>query len=123
MSGAGEKLFDEEKILPDTDYAIKSTEGFVNFNTVYGKIRLTQSTIVYFDHFVALGYGNVSLGNGEAQMYTADTGFSFWLGKKMSLRTGLKNEFYQQQKINGPENVHNAMGYLEFGYLFGGTKI
>jgi hypothetical protein len=56
-------------------------------------------------------------------MYTADTGFSFWLGKKMSLRTGLKNEFYQQQKINGPENVHNAMGYLEFGYLFGGTKI
>ncbi len=123
LSGAGEKLFDEQKILPDADFAIKSSEGFVNYNTVYGKLRLTKSTIVYFDHYVSLGYGTVALGNGEAQTYIGDTGLAFWIGKHASLRTGLRNEFYRQKKLNGPENVHNGMGYIEFGYLFGGTKI
>ena len=124
LSGAGEKLFDQQKLLPDTDFAVKSSEGYLNFNTVYGKLRLTQSTIVYFDHYVALGYGHIALGNGETKMYTADTGLAFWLGKKASLRAGLKNELYRHKKVNGRENVHNVMGYLEFGFLFGGgTRI
>ncbi len=119
LSDAGEKLFNDQRLLPDTDYAIKSTDAFVNYNTVYGKIRLGEKRVLYFDHYVSLGYGNVALGNGEATMYTADTGFSFWFGKNFSTRFGLKNELYYQQKINGKESVHNVMGYLEFGYLFG----
>lgn len=124
LSSAGQKLFEEEKILPDTDYAIKSSEAFINFNTIYGKLRFTKDTIVYFDQYISLGYGNIQLAKEETQMYSVDLGFAFWLGKHMSTRVGVKNESYTQNKIKGPQNVHNAMGYLEFGYLFGeGSRI
>ena len=124
LSGAGKKLFDNEQLLPDTDYALKSTEGFISFNTIYGKLRLTRDTIVYFDQYIALGYGDVALANGEQKMTTLDLGLAFWLGRKASARVGLKNEFYTQQKINGSSDVQNAMGYMEFGYLFGeGARI
>ena len=124
LSGAGKKLFDKERLLPDTDFALKSTEGFINLNTVYGKLRLTRDTVVYFDQYITLGYGDIALSQGETKMGTLDLGFAFWLGKHMSARTGLRNEFYEQEKINGDSNVHNALGYIEFGYLFGeGARI
>lgn len=119
LSSAGEELFGNKQILPDTDYALKSTDGFVNLNTVYGKIRFTKDTVVYFDHYIALGYGNISLARGEVQMYHIDSGFSFWPGQHLSARFGIKNEFYTQQKLRGKSNIHNAQGYMEIGYLFG----
>lgn len=119
LSSAGEKLFKQDQVVPDTDYAIKSNEVFVNYNTIYGKLRLTADTVVYFDHYISIGYGNISLGNGETQLYTADSGFSFWFGKKFSSRIGMRNEFYLQQKINGEDSVSSLQGYASFGYLFG----
>lgn len=119
LTQAGEALYDSEKLLPDSDFAIKSTDAFISYNTVYGKLRLTSDTIVYFDQYISLGYGNVALSKGETQMYLLDLGLAFWIGKKMSARFGVKNEFYTQQKVNGDDNVHNAMGYLEIGYMFG----
>lgn len=123
LSESGEKLYENKNLLPDTDYAIRSSELFINYNTVYGKLRLTQDTIVYFDQYISLGYGTVALANGETQNYIADLGFSFWIGKHMSARVGAKNEFYKQDKINGDESVHNVQGYIEFGYLFGKGSI
>lgn len=124
LSSAGEKLFDEEKLLPDTDFAIKSNDAFVNFNTIYGKLRLTEKQIVYFDQYIALGYGNIDLASGETNFYHLDLGFSFWIGENFSSRIGLKNEFYRQSRLIESENVHNGMGYLEIGYLFGpGARI
>lgn len=124
LSASGDKLFKAQNLLPDSDYAIKSTDGFINFNTIYGKLRLTKNTIVYFDQYVSMGYGKIALANGEAQMYTADLGFSFWLGKHGSARIGVKNELYEQTKLNGAEDVHSAMGYVEVGYMFGeGARI
>ncbi|MBD64253.1 MAG: hypothetical protein CME62_03545 [Halobacteriovoraceae bacterium] len=124
LSEAGQTLYDSKELLPDTDYAIKSTEGFLNVNTIYGKLRFTQNTIVYFDHYVSLGYGEIALARDEVQFYNLDTGFSFWMGKHMSARVGVRNEFYIQQKLKGKENAHNAQGYLELGYLFGeGSRI
>ena len=123
LSSSGEKLYDDKKLLPDSDYALKSSEIFVNYNTIYGKLRLTSDTIVYFDQYVSLGYGEISLANGETQNYIADLGFSFWIGKHMNARVGARNEFYQQQKLNGDSDVHTVQGYLEFGYLFGEGRI
>lgn len=123
LSASGEKLFENKELLPDTDYALKGTEAFVNYNTIYGKLRLTQDTIVYFDQYISLGYGTIALASGETQNFLVDLGFSFWIGKHMSARVGAKNEFYQQQRINGADDVHNVQGYLEFGYLFGEGRI
>lgn len=123
LSGAGKDLFDEEKILPDHDYAKSSKDVFISYNTIYGKLRFSQDTIVYFDQYVSLGYGKVDLASTEENLYLADLGFAFWLGKNMSARIGLKNEFYVQNKMKGDRNIHNAMGYVSFGYLFGGKSL
>lgn len=119
LSNSGEKLFDNKNLLPDSDFALKSTEAFINFNTIYGKLRVSKDMIVYFDQYISLGYGEISLATGQTQNYIADLGFSFWVGRNFSARVGAKNEFYRQQKLNGSKDVHNVQGYLEFGYLFG----
>lgn len=119
LTDAGQRLFDDKKILPDSDFALNGRELFVNYNTIYGKLRWTEDTVVYFDQYVALGGGKVKLSSGSKNLYFADLGFSFWLGKHMSTRVGFKNEFYTQSQLNGNRNIHNGIGYLEFGYLFG----
>lgn len=124
LTPAGEKLYKEEKILPDTDFALKSTSAFFGVNTFYGKMRLTQNTIVYFDQYVNIGYGDIELArNGNQKLLNLDLGFVFWGGKHVSSRIGLNNEFYTQRKVDGLTNVHNMMGYIEFGYLFGEGNI
>lgn len=119
LTDAGKRLFDDKKMLPDTDFAKNAQELFVNYNTIYGKLRWTEDTVVYFDQYVALGGGKIKLASGSKNLAFADLGFSFWLGSHMSARVGFKNEFYQQTQLSGSRNVHNGLGYLEFGYLFG----
>ena len=119
LSAAGDELFDQESILPDSDYSIKSTELFGTYNLFYGKLRVSSKRVVYFDNYVTLGYGTVELATMETSTYSADIGVAFWLGKHMSTRLGFKNDFYMQQKKKGNESAHNMMGYVEFGYLFG----
>lgn len=119
LTGAGERLLDDQKLVPDTDYALNSQEIFATYNTIYGKLRWSSSTIVYFDQYVSVGAGRVELASGKTNMGLVDLGLAFWLGKHMSARVGVKNEFYNQTLRQGEEFQHNAMGYLEFGYLFG----
>lgn len=119
LTSAGQKLFEEKKTLPDTDYALNSKELFVNFNTIYGKLRWSENTVVYFDQYVALGAGKIKLASGDTNLGFLDLGLSFWLGNHMSSRVGFKNEFYKQKQLSGVRNIHNGVGYIEFGYLFG----
>lgn len=119
LTSSGKKLFDDEKMLPDTDFAFKATEVMLSYNTIYGKLRWSKDQVVYFDQYFTLGYGKVDLASGLQDMYSLDIGMAFWLGKHMSTRLGVKNEFYTQNKLSGDDSTMNAMGYLEFGYLFG----
>ncbi|RPJ73250.1 MAG: outer membrane beta-barrel domain-containing protein, partial [Alphaproteobacteria bacterium] len=119
LTDAGQRLFEDKKMLPDTDFAKNAQELFGNYNTIYGKLRWTEDTVVYFDQYIALGGGKIALASGNKNLMFADLGFSFWLGNHMSARIGFKNEFYQQTQISGARNIHNGLGYLEFGYLFG----
>ena len=119
LTGAGERLFSDAKLLPDTDFAKNSMELFVNYNTIYGKLRWSDETVVYFDQYIALGVGEVELASGKTNHGILDLGISFWLGKHMSTRVGLKNEFYNQSQTNGDVFKTNTFGYLEIGYLFG----
>ncbi len=119
LTPSGERLFSEQRMLPDTDYAFNSSEIFANYNTIYGKLRITDDTLVYFDQYISLGAGKIKLASGEQNHGFADLGLSFWLGNHISTRIGVKNEFYTQKKVTGNKNVHNAFGYFELGYLFG----
>ena len=119
LTPAGKTLYENKQIVPDTDYALNGQELFVNYNTIYGKLRWTADTVVYFDQYIALGGGNVNLASGAKTLLFADLGLSFWIGNHMSSRIGFKNEFYKQHSLYGDRNIHNGVGYLEIGYLFG----
>jgi len=123
LSDAGKQLFDDKNVIPDKDYSVKSTDVFVSYNTTYGKIRISDSRVMYFDQYIALGYGDISLANSTTNIKIVDLGLAFWLGKNFSSRVGLKNEFYDQEQQGGKQTTHNAMGYISFGYLFGGDRI
>ena len=119
LTAAGNQLFKDSQLLPDSDFAIKSTEIFGTYHGLYGKLRVNTEQVVYFDQYMTLGYGDVELASGTAKTMSVDLGVAFWIGKHMSSRFGIKNDFYTQKKISGSADAYNAMGYIEFGYLFG----
>jgi outer membrane beta-barrel protein len=125
LNNSGKTLLTQNSLVPETDYAKSSNEIFGSYNLFYGKMRMTQKTVVYFDQYIALGAGKIDLASGSTNMGLLDLGVAFWIGNHMSARFGLKNEFYKQTLLEGNQkNVHNANGYVEFGYLFGeGSKI
>lgn len=119
LTSAGQKLLDDKQIVPDQDFAYNSQEIFATYNTIYGKLRWSADTVVYFDQYISLGAGQIELASGKTNHGMLDLGLAFWLGQNASMRFGLKNEFYNQQQLSGERFMHNAMGYLEIGYLFG----
>lgn len=119
LSSSGKRLFKDKSLLPDSDFAYKSTELLGTYNGLYGKLRWSTDTVVYFDQYFTLGYGDIELESGPTKTYSLDLGMAFWIGKHMSTRFGVKNEFYKQTKLTGNETAYNTMGYIEFGYLFG----
>lgn len=122
LSNAGKVLFENKSILADNDFALNSLEAFTSYNTIYGKIRFSKDSVVYFDQYISLGFGKVDLSSGSQNLLSADLGLAFWIGKNYSFKTGLKNEFYTQRQLLGDNETHNAMGYISFGYLFGGNS-
>jgi len=122
LSAAGKRLVNEQNVVPDRDYIISQTDLVAEYNLFYGKMRLDLDQVVYFDQFWNLGAGQVELGNGSATALVVDAGFAFWMGKMMSARIGLKNDFYTEQNMNGNTNVHNMVGYLSLGILLGAHK-
>jgi outer membrane beta-barrel protein len=125
LNNSGKTLLGKEALVAETDFAKSSNEIFGSYNLFYGKMRMTHKTVVYFDQFISLGAGKIDLASGSTNSGILDLGIAFWMGSHMSARIGLKNEFYKQTLLNGDNNnVHNANGYVEFGYLFGeGSKI
>jgi outer membrane beta-barrel protein len=126
LSPAGKKLMNNKfnALLPDTDYAKSSDELFGCFNLFYGKMRMTQKDVIYFDQFVSLGLGRIDLASENTNMGSLDLGVAIWMGQHWSSRIGVRNEFYKQTNLRGEKSVHNANGYVEFGYLFGeGSRI
>lgn len=119
LTSAGEKLLKESQIVPDQDFAFDTQEIFASFNTIYGKLRWSRDRVVYFDQYLSLGIGEIELASGKTQMGIFDLGVAFWVGRHASFRFGLKNEFYNQQQLTTERFMHNTMGYLEIGYLFG----
>lgn len=120
LSSAGERLM-TESILPDTAYVKYRANMMVGFNAFYGKIRFSMDHVVYFDQYIALGGGRVFLDTIPATAISGDVGFVFWLGKSGSIRMGLRDDFYNQQRRLASSQVHDLLGHVDVGVLFGGS--
>jgi outer membrane beta-barrel protein len=119
LSESGKTLFRENARIVDTDFANNSTDVFMNFNFLYGKLAIGNSRVVYFDQYMALGVGSIDLASGVQSFATVDIGLAFWLGKNYSARFGVKNEMYTQRTRVESKRRNNAIGYMGIGYLFG----
>ncbi len=119
LTQAGQRLLDDQKIVPDQDFAYNSQEIFATYNTIYGKLRWSSETVVYFDQYISLGGGQIELASGKSNHALVDLGLAFWIKKHGSMRVGVRNELYNQVKLSGENLKYNAMGYIEFGFLFG----
>lgn len=120
LSSSGKKLVNEKGVLPDRDYVNHQIDAMVEYNLFYGKMRFSPEKVVYFDQYWGVGAGQVTLGNSTTTAAVLDLGIAFWMGHRGSLRMGLKNDFYKEKNLNGTTSVHNMVGYLAFGFLFGG---
>ena len=119
LTSAGQRLLDDKQIVPDQDFAYNSQEIFATYNTIYGKLRWSADTVVYFDQFISLGGGQIELASGKTNHAMLDFGLAFWISKHGSFRVGLRNEVFNQAQMAGEVLKHNTMGYLEMGWLFG----
>jgi outer membrane beta-barrel protein len=122
LSPSGKKLLSATGSMPDRDFISHQTDLMAEYNLFYGKLRFGMDQVTYFDQYIALGAGQLSMGRGNATAAVVDAGFAFWLGKNGSARIGLKQDFYREQTYNGALNTHNMIGYVAFGYLLGGKQ-
>jgi len=117
LSSAGTRLVAEQHILPDMAYVKYRGDLMGGFNIFYGKFRATMDEVFYFDQYVALGPGVVNLDTGTAPAGVADVGFSFWFGRKISARLGVKDYIFNEQRTLTKGVVNNFLGHLDVGIL------
>ncbi|MCY4523280.1 MAG: outer membrane beta-barrel domain-containing protein [Halobacteriovoraceae bacterium] len=120
FSSSGDTLLSRDDILPDKDFLKFQADVAAEYNLFYGKFRFSMDQVFYFDQYVALGVGMAELSRGATWLATADVGLAFWMGTRGSFRLGIKNDFYEEQHLNGTTSFnHNLVAYLSAGYLIG----
>jgi outer membrane beta-barrel protein len=124
LTETAQLLLSREGIVPDLAYARYRAGGEVALNTFYGKFRLTNDQVLYFDQYVAVGGGVVGLPSGAAPMATLDLGFAFWLGRSGLVRLGFKDHIYREERRLSSSITQHWLGHLEFGWMLGeGSKV
>lgn len=122
FSDTADRLMKAEGILPDIAYAKYRGDLTVTHHLFYGKFRASMDRVFYFDQYVSLGGGVVGLNTGRVGAAVADLGFAFWIGRNASLRVGLKDYYYLEQRAKSSGWSHNLLGHFDVGYVFGGDE-
>ncbi len=124
LNNSGKILLEEEKLVADSDYLMSQADIGAEYNMFYGKFRLGSHSVFYFDQYWGLTAGMVELRRGATPIVGLDAGLAFWFGKRLSLRTGLKNHVFETTSGTGTKAYNrNMVGYLQLGYLMGGSNL
>lgn len=120
ISSDGELVLSTGRVLVPEDYVSQQYEAITTFNLFYGKFRLGLNRVFYFDQYISLGAGIAELESGNTPMISPDIGIALWLGKRGSVRFGLRNELYNKETLSGEELNYNAVAHFSIGFLLGG---
>jgi outer membrane beta-barrel protein len=118
FTDAANRLIKAEKLVPDVAYPKFRGDLLVGFNLFYGKFRLSMDKVFYFDQYIALGPGVVSLNTGMQWAAVADIGLVLWMGQA-SIRFGLKDYFFKENRAMSSGMVHNLLAHLDLGIVLG----
>ncbi|MBY0470505.1 outer membrane beta-barrel domain-containing protein [bacterium] len=114
-------LNDTKGPRPDVAYPDFVADLNVGYNLFYGKFRLSMDNVLYFDQYWTLGGGVVNLNTGRQVAGVVDAGFAFWLGKKGSVRIGVKDYIYNEKLITSQGIVNSFVLHLDAGIMLGGS--
>ncbi len=118
FTGAAKNLEERSGFLPDIDYAKSRMEARILYNVFYGKFRFTRNQALSFDQYIGLGAAQNDLRSGTVTGPLGDIGFAFWFGQHMSIRLGMKDYYYRENRALSQGYSHNVHGYLQTGYIF-----
>lgn len=119
LTSSGKNLLLKQGIFPDAAYVKYRADLLLGFNVFYGKFRLSEKQVFYFDQYIALGAGYIVGDHGSSPAITADVGFAFWLGKGTSLRVGVKDYAFTEKRLLSSSFTNQIIGHVDFGVLLG----
>ena len=99
------------------DRAESRREMRVQYNLFYGKIRLLENSILFFDQYAGLGWVSNHLDSGESTGPVGDLGLAFWIPDRASIHFGVKDYYYEERNVLAPGSNHNLHAYLSVGFL------
>lgn len=102
---------------PQVDYAKNEIMGLVNWYPIYGKMNLYDKTVVHFDFYTLLGYGQIQLASGASPTYTAGGGFGFWLTNNFSTRLEMRYQNYTSKYLSKKQNMDLTIASVQMGWL------
>ncbi len=119
-STAGERLLELQGLLPDATYVKYRGDLMLGFNAFYGKFRVSMDRVFYFDQYWMAGPAVIEMDTGRSWGAALDVGFAFWLGRRGSIRLGVKDYIYTQKRALSSTLGHDLTGHVELGLLLGG---
>ncbi|MEK6705625.1 MAG: outer membrane beta-barrel domain-containing protein [Bdellovibrionota bacterium] len=120
MTDSAKHLFERDQMLPDIAYAKYRFDANIGCNLFYGKFRVTMDKVFYFDQYVSLGAGIVELDTGRIKSAVVDAGISLWLGRRGSIRIGLKDYIFNERRRLSSGIVNQFVGHMDLGLMIGG---
>lgn len=122
LSGAGQRLREIDQVVPDSTYSKYRFDAHAGLNLFYGKFRVSNEKVFYFDQYLTLGPGLVMNEVESAPAAVGEVGISLWTANRTSVRVGLKDYLFQEKRILSQGLVNHLVAQISVGILLGDSK-
>jgi outer membrane immunogenic protein len=103
--------------IPKIDYPIDTGLVVLNYYPFYGKMAMSNSSVVHFDVYALIGAGRTKLYSGSTNTYAAGGGMGLWLGQHFTTRLEGRYQTYEDLPDYGGRKVDSAVFNLGIGLL------
>lgn len=103
--------------IPAIDFPISSTMAVFSYYPIYGKLNFFDLTVVQFDLYATVGYGQMQLNSGSSDTWTAGGGVGFWWTNHISSRFEVRHQAYQDRVYTGARDISMLVGTFGIGIL------
>jgi outer membrane beta-barrel protein len=104
--------------VPEVDSPKSSVMGTVSYYPMYGKLNFFDLTVVQFDFYAIVGYGQMQTTGGTSDTWTAGGGVGFWWNKYLSSRVEIRHQAYTENFKTAPSrDVGMMIGTIGIGLL------
>jgi len=102
---------------PEIDYMKDEALALLNWYPFYGKLKLTERSVVHFDVYALGGGGQARLLSGPTTTYTAGGGIGFWLSQHVTARLEMRWQNYTAKYLSGEKDLDLTVGSVQMGWL------